>query len=98
MSELFVITKAVKKWRQYLFENTFHIYIVDKSLNNLVTQTIQIPEQQKWFTKLIDYRFEIHSKLGKENVMVDALYCMPNDSNSAIYAYVSSLFSIVYSN
>lgn len=53
--------------------NTFHIYTDHKSLKNLLTQTIQTPEQQKWLTKLIGYNFEIHYKPGKENLVADAL-------------------------
>lgn len=42
--ELYALTEAVKKWRQYLLGNTFKIYIDHKSL---MTQTIQTPEQKK---------------------------------------------------
>lgn len=71
--ELFAVTEAIKKWRKYLLGNTFRIYTDHKSLKNLLTQTIQTPEQQKWLTKLIGYNFEIHYKPGKENLVADAL-------------------------
>lgn len=76
----------------YLLGNTFHIYTDHKSLKSLLTQTIQTPEQHKWLTKLMGFSFEIHYKPGKENVIVDALSCMHNDSTTAICAIVNSPF------
>jgi len=71
--EMYAITEAVKKWRQYLLGNHFTIYIDQKSLNTLLSQTIQTPEQQKWTTKLQGYDFKIIYKPGKHNVVADAL-------------------------
>ncbi|KAL0412013.1 UNVERIFIED_CONTAM: Transposon Ty3-I Gag-Pol polyprotein [Sesamum latifolium] len=68
---------SVKKWRQYLLGHTFSVFTDQKSLKELVTQTIQTPEQQKWLTKLLGYSFEIHYKSGRENVVADALSCAP---------------------
>lgn len=44
--ELFDVTDAIKKWRQYLLGNTFHIYTDHKSLKSLLTQTIQTPDKK----------------------------------------------------
>ncbi|MCH79303.1 transposon Tf2-1 polyprotein [Trifolium medium] len=71
--ELYALTEAIKKWRQYLLGSTFKIFTDHKSLKSLMTQTIQTPEQQKWLTKLLGYTYEIHYKPGKENVVADAL-------------------------
>jgi hypothetical protein len=71
--ELYAVTEAIKKWRQYLLGSTFKIFTDHKSLKSLMTQTIQIPEQQKWLTKNLGYTYEIHYKPGKENVVADAL-------------------------
>jgi hypothetical protein len=71
--ELYALTEAIKKWRQYLLGSPFKIFTDHKSLKSLVTQTIQTPEQQKWLTKLLGYTYEIHYKPGKENVVADAL-------------------------
>lgn len=43
--EMYVITKAVKKWRQYLIGTHFHIYTDQKSLKNILVQKIQTLEQ-----------------------------------------------------
>ena len=43
------------------------------NLKDLLTQTIQTPEQHKWLTKLLGYDFELNYKLRKENKVVDAL-------------------------
>ena len=45
--ELYAITEAVKKWRQYLLGRRFRIHTDHHSLKHLLTQTIQTPEQQK---------------------------------------------------
>ncbi|KAK9073457.1 hypothetical protein SSX86_007781 [Deinandra increscens subsp. villosa] len=71
--ELYAITEAVKKWRQYLLGRKFRIFTDHHSLKHLLSQTIQTPEQQKWVTKLMGYDFEVHYKPGKENLVADAL-------------------------
>ncbi|XP_058784354.1 uncharacterized protein LOC131659138 [Vicia villosa] len=63
--EMFAVTEAVKKWRQYLIGQKFHIYTDQKSLRNLLLQRIQTPEQQKWAAKLQGFNFEIFYKPGK---------------------------------
>ncbi|XP_058757457.1 uncharacterized protein LOC131630720 [Vicia villosa] len=71
--EMFAVTEAVKKWRQYLIGQQFHIYTDQKSLRNLLLQRIQTPEQQKWASKLQGFNFEIFYKPGKSNLVADAL-------------------------
>ena len=75
--ELYVVTEAVKKWRQYLLGRKFCIYTDQQSLKHLLTQVVQTPEQYKWATKLIGYDFEIRYKPGKENAVADALSRIP---------------------
>ncbi|KAL0312987.1 UNVERIFIED_CONTAM: Retrovirus-related Pol polyprotein from transposon [Sesamum radiatum] len=65
------------------------------SLKELVTQTIQRPEQQKWLTKLFGYSFEIHYKPGKENVVFDALSRAPEAVPEFLVA-VSSLTPTIF--
>ena len=71
--EMFDVIEAVKKWRQYLIGQQFHIHTDQKSLRNLLLQKIQTPEQQKWAAKLQGFNFEIFYKPGKTNVVADAL-------------------------
>ncbi|XP_058783964.1 uncharacterized protein LOC131658715 [Vicia villosa] len=71
--EMFAVTEAVKKWRQYLLGQEFHIFTDQKSLRNLLLQKVQTPEQQKWAAKLQGFNFEIFYKPGKTNVVADAL-------------------------
>ena len=65
--------KSNKKWRQYLLGHKFRVYMNHHNLKDLLTQTIQTPEQHKWLTKLLGYDFELNYKLRKENKVVDAL-------------------------
>ncbi|WVZ11913.1 hypothetical protein V8G54_016443 [Vigna mungo] len=60
--ELHAITSAVKRWRQYLLGHFFIIQIDQRSLKELLTQIIQIPEQQHYLYKP-----------GKLNIVADAL-------------------------
>ncbi|GJT91560.1 ty3-gypsy retrotransposon protein [Tanacetum coccineum] len=71
--ELYAITEAIKKWRQYLLGRKFRVYTDHHSLKHLLTQSIQTPEQHKWLTKLLGYDFEVYYKPGKENRVADAL-------------------------
>ncbi|XP_058769067.1 uncharacterized protein LOC131642924 [Vicia villosa] len=71
--EMYAVTEAVKKWRQYLVGQKFHIHTDQKSLRNLLLQKIQTPEQQKWAAKLQGFNFEIMYKPGKSNLVADAL-------------------------
>lgn len=71
--EMYIITEAVKKWRQYLIGRKFSIYTDQQRLRNLLLQTIQTPEQQKWLTKLLVFDYEIHYKPGASNRVADAL-------------------------
>lgn len=71
--ELFAITEAVKKWRQYFLGRKFRIYTDHASLKHLLSQVVQTPEKYKWATKLIGFDFEIFYKPGKDNKVADAL-------------------------
>lgn len=51
----------------------FHIYTNHKSLNSLLSQTIQTLQLQKWASKLQRYNFEIFYKPGTNNTVADAL-------------------------
>lgn len=39
--EMYTITEAVKKWRQYILGREFFIFTDQQSLHNLLHQTIQ---------------------------------------------------------
>ncbi|KAL4388984.1 hypothetical protein GQ457_09G026490 [Hibiscus cannabinus] len=71
--EMYAITQAVGKWRQYLLGRRFSIVTDQRSLRELTQQTIQTPEQQHWLSKLIGYDFEIKYRPGKQNDVADAL-------------------------
>ena len=62
--ELFALTKAVAKWRQYLLGREFVIRTDHKSLKEPLTQVIQTPEQQYFLKKLLGYHFIIEYKSG----------------------------------
>lgn len=71
--EMYAITEAVKRWRQYLLGRPFQIQTDHQSLRSLLSQTVQTPEQYKWLTKLLGYDFTITYRPGIENGPADAL-------------------------
>ncbi|KAL0405381.1 UNVERIFIED_CONTAM: Retrovirus-related Pol polyprotein from transposon.6 [Sesamum latifolium] len=87
--ELYAITEAVRKWRQYLLDRPFHIYTDHQSIKGLLTQTVQTPEQTKWLSKLMGFSYEIHYKPGTDNMVADALSHVSTESTGS-YLAVSS--------
>ncbi|KAL4377359.1 hypothetical protein GQ457_02G020790 [Hibiscus cannabinus] len=71
--EMYAITQAVGKWRQYLLGRRFSIITDQRSLRELTQQTIQTPEQQRWLSKLIGFDFDIKYRPGRQNDVADAL-------------------------
>ncbi|GMI81659.1 hypothetical protein HRI_001835200 [Hibiscus trionum] len=94
--EMYAITQAVGKWRQYLLGRRFVIVTDQKSLRELTQQTIQTPEQQKWLSKLIGYDFEIRYRPSKLNSVADALSRKTSLSEEAsLMAMSRPMFGIV---
>jgi len=80
--ELFAITAAVKKWRQYLLGRRFHILTDHRSLKELLTQVIQTPEQQMYLARLMGYDYTIMYRSGSSNKVADALSRLPESSST----------------
>lgn len=71
--EMLAISEAIAKFRHYLLGHKFIIRTDQKSLRNLMEQTLQTPEQQQWLHKFLGYDFIVEYKPGKENIAADAL-------------------------
>lgn len=71
--EFYAITESLSKFRHYLLGQKFIIKTDQKSLKELLDQTLQTPEQQQWLPKFIGYDFIIQYSPGKENIPADAL-------------------------
>ena len=67
------ILHALKKWCIFLIGRHFKVKTYHDSLKYFLEQGLSSEEQQKWVTKILGYDFEIFSKKGKKNVVVDAL-------------------------
>ncbi|KAJ0970323.1 hypothetical protein J5N97_023200 [Dioscorea zingiberensis] len=92
--EMYAITEAIKKWRQYLLGRHFTVETDHQSLRALIHQTIQTPEQQRWLTKLLGFDFDIVHKPGVVNGPADALSRIPAASFSALTATSSPIAAI----
>jgi len=71
--EFYAITESLAKFRHYLLGHKFIIKTDQKSLKELLDQTLQTPEQQQWLPKFLGYDFTIQYFPGKENIPADAL-------------------------
>lgn len=83
--ELFAITTAVKKWRQHLLGHSFVILTDHRSLKELMSQVVQMPEQQLYLSRLIGYDYTIQYHSGKMNVVADALSRIPENESHEFY-------------
>lgn len=70
--ELHAIVAAVRKWRQYLLGHKFTIYTDHRSIRELMSQTIQTPEQQFYLAKLLGFDYDIQYKAGNSNIVADS--------------------------
>lgn len=96
--ELFAITQAVHKWRQYLLGRQFTIRTDHRSLKNLMNQVIQTPEQQQYLSKLLGFAYTIIYKPGKENSVADALsrvHKINTTSSSTCMTYTGTLYDLL---
>lgn len=57
--ELHAITTVIHKWCQYLLGHQFTILTDHRSLKDLMPQVIQMPKQQYYLAKLLDYDYII---------------------------------------
>ena len=71
--EMLAIMHALTKWIQYLFGRKFMIRTYHNSLQHLLQQNTLTTEQQKWIKKISTFDMDILHKMGKENVVADAL-------------------------
>lgn len=71
--EMFAITEAIKKWRQYLLGRHFRIYTDQKEPSQFALTNNPNPAQQKWLTKLLGFDYEIFYTPGRSNVVANAL-------------------------
>lgn len=71
--EFLAITEALSKFRHYLLGHKLIIRTDQKSLKNLLNQSLTTLGQQAWLHKFIGYDFSIEYKPGKENLAADAL-------------------------
>jgi len=71
--EFYAITEAMSGFRHYLLGHQFVIKTDQKSLKELLEQTLQTLEQQQWLPKFFGYDFKIQYSPRKENILAYAL-------------------------
>ena len=78
--EMLAIMKALKKWRHHLQGAKYpvQIYSDHQSLTYFKRSQDLSPRQARWFTKLLNYRFELHHQKGERSARSDALSRNPD--------------------
>ncbi|KAA0036700.1 Transposon Ty3-G Gag-Pol polyprotein [Cucumis melo var. makuwa] len=72
-NELHALVRALKVWQHYLWPKEFVIYTDHESLKHLKGQTKLNNRHAKWVEFIETFPYVIHYKMGKDNVVVDAL-------------------------
>ena len=81
--ELLAVVMAVTKWRHYFLGRQFQIKTDHQSLKFLLEQRVTTLMQQKWLSKLMGFDYAISYKIGKTNMVADALWRLMEDSVTA---------------
>ena len=71
--ELIGLVTAVKHWRPYLWGRTFIIRSNHYILKYILDQRLSTIPQHQWVSKLFGYDFSVEYKLGRHNIVADAL-------------------------
>ncbi|GJR18691.1 putative reverse transcriptase domain-containing protein [Tanacetum coccineum] len=71
--ELGAVVFALKMWRHYLYGTKCVVFTDHKSLQHILDQKELNMRQRRWLELLSDYDCELRYRLGKANVVTDAL-------------------------
>jgi hypothetical protein len=74
---MLAIMHALTKFRQYLVGNKFVVKTDQNSLKYFLKQNDLSERQQKWVTKVQEFKFDIEYVKGKNNIVADALSRRP---------------------
>ena len=75
--ELLTIVHTLKTWRPYLLGQYFKVITDYAALKHIQTQKNLTPHQSRWLKVLQSYNPEYYYKLGKMNIVADALSRIP---------------------
>lgn len=73
VQEMCTIVESIKKWRHYLLGSHFVMLMDHASFRHFMSQTIQIPNQERWLHQLINFDFNIKYCLGRDTSAIDSL-------------------------
>lgn len=78
--ELLPIIMVVSKWWTYLLGYHFIIHIDQQNIKFFMEQWLTTLLQQRWLSKLLGLDYEIGYKKGTDNLVIDALSRIIEDS------------------
>jgi hypothetical protein len=96
--ELYALVRALETWQHYLWPKEFVIHTDHESLKNLKGQGKLNKRHAKWVEFIETFPYVIKYKLGKENIMADALsrrYVLVSTLNAKLlgFEYVKELYA-----
>lgn len=81
--EAMAILEALKKWRHYVLGSKLVTKTDQQSLKHMMKQRLVEGIQHKLLLKLMEYDYTIEYKVGKENLVADALSRLPQAAHGA---------------
>jgi transposase InsO family protein len=75
--ECLAVVKAVKHFRQYLYQHEFDIYTDHQCLTWLKSMREPMGRLARWILELAEFKFNVYYHSGKTNVAADALLREP---------------------
>ena len=81
---------VVEKFHKYLYGSTFDVHTDNNPLTYVLTTTKLDTTSHCWVTSLTNFNFRLHYRVGKANIVADALLrvswpgCMPDNTSTHI--------------
>ena len=91
---------VVKKFHEYLYGLTFHVYTDNNPLTYILTTAKLDAASHCWVTSLANYNFRLHYQAGKTNIDADALSrvswpeCMPDNLGTSLKVTATAVRAI----
>lgn len=91
--ELIGLVQAIRHWWPYLWGRRFVVHTDHYALKFLLDQRLSTVSQHQWVSKLFSYDFAVEFRLGRLNIVADALSRRDN-ADVGLHAVVGPSFDL----